>query len=270
MLSRPLAIAMVAGLIAGLACAQTVSPTQDSSNLSAPPAAQADRPAEAPPQITPELRGDIHMAKKEYREAIDAFRQGSPKDPVLWNKTGIAYQQLTLFDTALKSYQQAVRLKRDYMEAINNIGTVYYARKNFRRAIAYYQRAIKVAPDDARSASFYANLGAAYFDRKQYKEALAANETAMSLDPEVFEHRGTYGVILEERNVEERAKYHYYQAKLYAKNGRDELALQYLRKALEEGFRERKQLEKDPEFATLRELKEFQDLLARYMEPRAL
>jgi len=268
MLSRPLAIAIVASLTAGLACAQTGNPTPDSSNASAPPAAQSDRPADAPPQITPELRGDIHMARKEYREAIDAFHQGSPRDPVLWNKMGIAHQQLTQLDSALKSYQQAVRLKRDYVEAINNIGTIYYARKNYRRAITYYQRAIKVAPHDARSASFYANLGAAYYSRKQNKEAYAANETAMSLDPEVFEHRGTYGVILEERNVEERAKWHYYVAKLYAKNGRNELALQYLRKALEEGFKEKKQLEKDPEFAALRDLKEFQDLLA--LEPRVL
>jgi tetratricopeptide (TPR) repeat protein len=268
MLRRPLAIAIVAGLIAGLACAQTGSPILDPNNTSRPTAAQADRPADEKPQITPELRGDIHMAKKEYREAVDAFREGSPKDPVLWNKIGIAYQQLTQLDTALKSYQQAVRLKRDYVEAINNIGTVYYARKNYRRAVTYYQRAIKLMPHDARAASFYANLAAAYLSRKQYKEAYAASETAMSLDPEVFEHRGTYGVILEERNVEERAKWHYYVAKLYAKSGRNELALQYLRKALEEGFKERKQLENDPEFAALRDLKEFQDLLA--LEPRVL
>jgi len=57
-------------------------------------------------------------------------------------------------------------------------------------------------------------------------------------------------------------------AKLYAKSGRNELALQYLRKALEEGFKEKKQLEKDPEFATLRGTKEFQDLLAS--DPRVL
>jgi pentatricopeptide repeat protein len=57
-------------------------------------------------------------------------------------------------------------------------------------------------------------------------------------------------------------------AKLYAKNGRTELALQYLRKALEEGFKDKKQLEKDPEFLSLRDLKEFKDLLA--LEPRVL
>jgi len=223
---------------------------------------------EEKPQITPELRGDIFMARKQYREAVDAFHEGSQKDPVVWNKMGIAYHQMMQFDSALKSYQQAVRLKKDYVEAINNIGTIYYARKNFRRSITYYQRAIKIAPQLEKSASIYSNLGTSYFARKQYKAAADAFQTALTLDPDVFEHRSSVGVMLEERNVEERAKYHYYVAKLYAKNGRNELALQYLRKALEEGFKERKQLEKDPEFASLRDTQEFKDLLA--LEPRVL
>jgi tetratricopeptide (TPR) repeat protein len=181
---------------------------------------------------------------------------------------GIAYHQMLQFASALKYYQEALRLKKDYPEAINNIGTVYYARKDYRRSIAYYQRALKIAPQDVRSGSIYSNLGSAYFSRKRYKEAAAAFQTALTLDPEVFEHRSNYGVMMEDRNVEERAKYHYYVAKLYAKNGRNELALQYLRKALEEGLKDRKQLEKDPEFATLRDLQEFKDLLAQ--EPRVL
>jgi len=218
--------------------------------------------------VTPELRGDIFMAKKEYREAVDAFHEGSAKNPVLLNKMGIAYHQMLQLDSALKCYQQAVRLKKDYLEAINNIGTVYYARKDFRRSITYYRRALKLAPQEARSGSIYSNLGTAYFSRKQYKEAAAAFQTALTLDPDVFEHRNNYGVMLQERSVEERAKYHYYVAKLYAKTGRNELALQYLRKALEEGLKERKQLATDPEFATLRDLKEFKDLLAQ--EPSVL
>ena len=46
------------------------------------------------PQLTPETRGDIFMARKMYREAIEAFREGSPKDPVLLNKIGIGYHQM--------------------------------------------------------------------------------------------------------------------------------------------------------------------------------
>jgi tetratricopeptide (TPR) repeat protein len=183
------------------------------------------------------------------------------KNAVLWNKTGIAYHQLVQLDQARKAYQQAVKLKPDYMEAINNLGTVYYAEKSFRRAIGFYQRAIKLAPDDPKSASIYMNLGTAFFARKEYGQCALSNQKAIELDPEVFERHGNYGILLEERNVEERAKYHYYIAKMYAKSGRNELAIQYLRKALEEGFKEKDKLNKDPEFATLRDTPEFKQLL---------
>jgi tetratricopeptide (TPR) repeat protein len=266
MVIRPLVIAVAAGL-SGMSFAQTGISILENGRTPAPAAVQADKP-EVKPEVTPELRGDICMAKKQYREAIEAFRLGSPKDPVLRNKTGIAYHQMLQLDQALKSYQEAVKLKKDYLEAINNIGTIYYARKSFRRSITYYERALKLEPHSERSAAVYNNLGTAFFARKQYKQAFDAFQTALSLDPDVNEHNSGYGVMLEERSVEERAKYHYYWAKTYAKNGRNELALQYLRKALEEGFKEKKQLETDPEFASLRNTKEFKDLLA--LEPRVL
>jgi hypothetical protein len=41
-----------------------------------------------------------------------------------------------------------------------------------------------------------------------------------------------------------------------------------MRKALEEGFRDRQKFKEDPEFAALQELPEFQQLLA--LEPRVL
>jgi len=68
--------------------------------------------------------------------------------------------------------------------------------------------------------------------------------------------------------VEERAKFHYYLAKTYAKAGMNDRALMYIRKAIEEGFKERKKFQEEPEFAALKELPEFKELLA--MEPRVL
>jgi tetratricopeptide (TPR) repeat protein len=231
-----------------------------------PPSPVASQPTAN--NLTPEMRGDIFMARKMYREAIDVFREGSPKDPVLLNKQGIAFHQLLQLDNAKKSYEKAVKLKPDYVEAINNLGTIYYTKKSFRRAISYYKKALKIAPESPKSASIYMNLGTAYFARKKYKDATEAYQTAMRLDPDVFERHGSFGVMLEERTVEDRAKFHYYLAKLYAKQGRNELSLQYLRKALEEGFKEKKKLEEDPEFAEMRKLPEFQQLLAT--EPRVL
>jgi tetratricopeptide (TPR) repeat protein len=244
MVSRPLAIALAAGLSSVFAFAQVAAPK---------------------PPLSLETRGDIFMARKMYREAIDVFREDKSKNAVIANKIGIAYHQMQQLDNARKYYEQAVRLKPDYAEAINNLGTVYYARKSFGRSTRYYQRALKYSPN---SASIYSNLGTAYFARKKYKEAMETYQTALKLDPNVFENHGSYGVLLEERSVEERAKFHFHLAKLYAQTGRNELAFQYLRKALEEGFKDKKKMEEDPDFQAIRDLPEFKELLA--LEPRVL
>jgi len=225
---------------------------------------QLEQAPAAARELTPEARGDIFMARKMYREAIDIYRK-QPETHILANKIGIAYHQLTQLDQAKKQYERALKLNSKYPEAINNLGTVYYARKSYRRAISSYRKALVLTPN---SASILSNLGTAYFARKKYKDAFETYQRALALDPDVFEHRSTQGVLLQERSVEERAKFHFYLAKTYAKAGITDRALLYMRKAIEEGFREREKFKEDPEFAGLRELPEFKELLL--LEPRVL
>jgi tetratricopeptide (TPR) repeat protein len=223
------------------------------------------QPAPAPPNraIGPELRGDILMARKMYREAIETYREAPADSAVVANKMGIAYHQLTDLGTAKRCYERAVKINPKYAEAINNLGTVHYARRSYRRAIGYYKKALEFAPN---SASIYSNLGTAYFARRSYESAIQSWEKAMSLDAEVFEHKSSQGVLLQERTVGERAKFHYHIAKLYAKAGLHERALLYIRKSIEEGFKEKKKFLEDAEFAPLRGLPEFKELMA--MESR--
>jgi len=225
----------------------------------------AVKPSPTERVVTPEMRGDIFMARKMYREAVDAYKSLGLTDPVLVNKAGIAYHQMLDLDSAKKYYEKAAKLKSDYAEAYNNLGTVHYARKSYRRAVSQYKKALRYSPN---SASIHSNLGTAYFARKDYKGAMVEYETALSIDPEVFERRNSAGVLLQERAVEERAKFHYYQAKLYAKRGMNERALLCLRKAIEEGYKERAGMNEEPDFAGLKELPEFKEILA--WQPRAL
>lgn len=240
------------------------------SSLSARPVPDADSPPSKPPApaLSSEARGDILMAEKRYREAVEVYQEGSGQNAVLQNKLGIAYQQTLQLDNARKSYEHAIKLKPDYMEALNNLGTIYYARKNYRRAINWYKRALKTAPGEVRSATVYENLGRAWFNRKDYTRASECFQTALKLDPQVFEQHGSAGQILEETSIAERAKYHFFLARAYAKSGRSDLALHYLRSALEEGFKQKKSLDEEPDFASLKDLPEFKDLLER--PPRAL
>jgi tetratricopeptide (TPR) repeat protein len=238
---------------------QNVNPPRSDTETSAVPAPGT------PTALSPHKRGDILMARKKYRDAIETYDEGIRDTAIVYNKIGIAYHHLMEFKEALGNYNMALRLNPNYAEAINNIGTVHYAQKNHKRAIKEYKRALKFSP---KSASILSNLGTAYFARRKYKDAFNTWQKACALDPDVFEHRSTQGTLLQERSVEERAKFHFYLAKTYARAGMLDRALLYIRKALEEGFRDRDRLRKDPDFKDLQELEEFQALLA--MKPRVL
>ena len=242
-------------LVTGLAF-QTGTPVR---NSAIPQATASNQSSAASAQITPEMRGDIMMARKMYRDALDYYKPGADKSAVLANKTGIAYHQLLDLNDAKKYYDRAVKLNPRYAEAINNLGTIYYARKSYRRAVEEYKKALRITPD---SASILSNLGTAYFARKDYENASKAYQQALTLDPEVFERRSTQGTLLQDQSVEERARFHYYLAKTYAQAGTKDRALLYIRKALEEGFKDRNKFIKEPEFAALQDDPEFQELLA--------
>ncbi len=231
-------------------------PPQTANGFRAPDRTAYSDPAKA---LGPEARGDILMARKMYREAIETYQTGPKDSAVLANKIGIAYHQLLDLDSAKKQYERAVKIDPKYAEALNNLGTIYYARKSYRRAIGEYKRALRLRPD---SASFLSNLGTAYYARKQYKEMTEAYEKALAIDPDVFERRSSTGTTLQERSVDERAKYHYFQAKMYAKAGQMDRALLCIRKSLEEGFKEKEKYLKDPEFASLKDNQEFKLLMA--------
>ncbi len=223
------------------------------------PDTPANQPSPPSANLSIEMRGDIFMARKMYREAIEMYKTGPADSAVLANKTGIAYHQLLDLPKAKQSYERALKLKPTYAEAINNLGTIYYATKSYRRAITQYKRALRLEPD---SASILSNLGTGYFARKNYELAFTTYQKALALDPDVFEHRSSMGVLLMERSVDDRAKFHYYLARTYAKAGDVEHALIYIRKSLEEGFKEREKFKQDPEFATVRQNPEFEQIFS--------
>jgi tetratricopeptide (TPR) repeat protein len=113
----------------------------------------------------------------------------------------------------------------------------------------------------------WVNIGSAYFAKHDVKRAAQCYDKAMQIDPEVFEHRSQYGTLLQERTVEDRAKFHLYLAKAYAQRGDKEKALIYLRKSLEEGLKERKKIPEMPEFASLKTDPAFKDLLLQDPKP---
>jgi len=237
--------------------------TRAFANTPTSPPAVNNLPTPAASRLTPEMRGDIFMARKMFREAIDKFRECEPSAAVQ-NKIGIAFHQLMQLSQAKKSYEAAIKLDPKFPQAVNNLGTVYYSQKNYRKAMKQYRKALKLD----ESASIWVNLGSAYFAKHDIKHAAECYDKAMKLDPQVFERRIQYGTLLQERTVEDRALFHLYLAKAYAQRGDKERALLYLRKAFEEGLKERKKVPDMPEFASLKTDQSFKELLL--LDPKPL
>jgi tetratricopeptide (TPR) repeat protein len=194
-----------------------------------------------------EERADIFMARKSYEDAVDyyyrALKQAHMANAVLWNKLGIAYQQLQNFSASRKAYNQAIRHQKSYTEPMNNIGTTYFMEKKYGKSVKYYLRAIKLNPD---SASYHLNLGTSFMHMKKYKESVDEYRTALTLDPNIFNQRSAFGTTIEARGAD--PEYYFYLGKVFASLGRAEDAVRSLRRALEDGFKDRKRILDDPDF----------------------
>ena len=207
------------------------------------------------PDATPaalEQQADQLRSSKLYLDALDYYAAALaklPNEARLLNKIGITELMMQRYREAKKSFERAIRADRDYADAYNNLGVVFYESRKYSAAVKQYRLAI--ARDDT-SASFFSNLGAAYFSRRQFDPAVEAYERALQLDPDVFERTSRSGVQAQLPSPEDRARYDYTVAKLYAKMGLSDRSLEYLRRAREDGYKDLKNVYKDVEFAQLR------------------
>lgn len=212
-----------------------------------------------------EKQADELRAQKNYADAVDYYRAAIKKHetPVLENKAGIAELQLLHVDEARQRFERAVKLDRTYSDAHNNLGVVYYVKRNYGKAIKEYNKAIHDRPD---SASFHSNLGSALFARKDYEKASAEYMTAMQIDPEVFTRQSTTGIQAKLGSPEDRARFHFTIAKVFATRGDTDNCLLYLRKAMEDGFPSIQEVYKESEFAGIRKDPRFVTLMASQPE----
>jgi tetratricopeptide (TPR) repeat protein len=217
-----------------------------------------------------ESRADALRSQKDYASAANLYREAlrkTPKDAVLWNKLGMTelvigagaqgFQRTTRFNSARQDFERAAKLKPDYAEAFNNLGVVYYQLGEYRKAINRYKSALSIRD----SASFHSNLGSVYFAQKKLPLAMNEYMLALQLDPEVFERSSTTGLIGRVSRPEERAKYAFMLARLYAKVGDVDHAIGQIRTALENGYSELDPLYKDREFAAVRSDPRFTQLM---------
>jgi len=200
------------------------------------------------------------MARKEYREAAFSYSGSLTRSDQsgLWNKLGIALHQQWELSGAMKFYQQAVKVNPRYADAQNNIGTIWYQRKKYGKAV----RATNVR---SSCAATWRTLTATWVMRisgkKKYEQSIASFDTRWHL---IRNSSSTVPMALgvQDRSVSDRGRFYFLLAKSFAEAGNFERSLVYLRKAKEEGFASMNDVKTDPSFSAVLKLPETQELLA--------
>jgi tetratricopeptide (TPR) repeat protein len=255
-------ISSVSLLFAGLLVVPLQAQSSEQVEVGPPPLHRVEPPA---PGATPEeleKRGDELRVEKNFLDAMDFYQavlKRTPGDASVFNKIGICQLMMQRYREARKSFEHCIRADRKHGDAYNNLGVVYYAQKNYNAAIKHYEKAVALNDD---AASYYNNLGAAYFAKKQFEKAIQNYSKAVQLDPDVFERTSHAGVQAQLPSPDDRAHYDYVLAKLYARTGVSDRSLHYLKKAMEEGYKDIQNVYKDNEFATLRKDPRFAELMA--------
>jgi tetratricopeptide (TPR) repeat protein len=214
------------------------------------------------PQPEPEAVGDALMAHHRYQAAIEAYHREPQPTSRVWNKLGIANQMLFNMPEATRCYKQSLKLVPKSADVLNNLATVYDAQRQYKTAVRMYQKALKANP---RSALVLKNLGTDLLAQHKYKKGWEAYQQALAIDPEIFE-RDLGPKVENPASLQQRGAMNFYMAKGCVRAGQNERAIEYLRMAIDEGFTDPKKIATDEEFAGLRDIPAFKQLLSAQKE----
>lgn len=262
-LSSLLTFSLLVAGVTGLFVIPLQAQSLEQMEVGPPPLHRAEPPAPSATARDLEARADELQAEKDYLDAIDYYQAALAKDPrnvVLMDKIGVSQMQLHRWRDSKRTFDRAIKTDKKYANAYANLAVVFYEEESMNKAIRYYDKAIELDGDEA---VFYNNRGAALFAKKQFEKAMVDYAKAVQLDPDILERTARGGGIQARLpSPQDRAHYDYVLAKLYARNGVPDRSLHYLKKAMEEGYKDIKNVYKDSEFSDLRKDPRFAELMA--------
>ena len=183
-----------------------------------------------------EMSGDILRARRFPEDALNyymyAVRAGGNEVSLL-NKMGIVELELWRPMRARAYFERVIKLKKKDPEGWNNLGATEYIEGRDLSAIYDYSRAIKL---NKRVASYHSNLGTVYMEKQDFGSARKQFKIALKLDPSIFEHHGSMGVTARLLSTDDRARFCYEMARVYAEGSDTADMLHYLQMATEGGF----------------------------------
>jgi len=113
--------------------------------------------------------------------------------PAFHNNLGNALKAQAKFEPAVASYQRALALRPDHVEAHYNLGVALQSQGKLHEAAASYRRALALKPGHAQA---HGNLGTILQAQGKADEALACYRRALELKPDYAEAHSNLGNVL--------------------------------------------------------------------------
>jgi superkiller protein 3 len=116
-------------------------------------------------------------------------REKQYRDAEAWYNTGLGISHLgrlennpALFRRAIECYDNALEIRENYPEALNNKGNALYYLARYTEAIEYFERALELT--DKRAPEAWNNKGNALAELHRYQEAIECYDHALLLRPD--------------------------------------------------------------------------------------
>lgn len=142
--------------------------------------------------------GHHDQAARICRDALASDRDNAD----LWCLLGIICRAQGALNDAAAHQREALRLRPQFLEALNNLGNVLVLQKQYQEAIECYQRVLAIRPDYPEA---YSNLGSALRGLGRLDEAVMNYRQALRLRPEFPDALGNLGDALTAQGKPEEA-----------------------------------------------------------------
>jgi tetratricopeptide (TPR) repeat protein len=150
---------------------------EEQSQTTIPGCASADMPEQKSLGVQPKSIAMVNESG-DFKLEIDA------KNAHVWNELGNVYFNRGAVEDAIIAYSKAIELDRLFAWPYSNLALAYVQKGSFAEAMLLYQRSIELFKNDKDKAISWNRLGNVYRRLNDYDNAIAAYQRADELDPD--------------------------------------------------------------------------------------
>ena len=150
-------------------------------------------------------QGQFEEVLLKIRPLINLFSEAV----ILYNIQGTVNETLQMYEKAIDSYKQAIKIKPNCADTYFNLGNAFNSAGDLDAAIDSYKKAIKIKPDDADA---FCNMGNALQSRGDLDAAIESYKQALKIKPDLFAAYDSMGSALRDMGEVDAAIDSYKQA----------------------------------------------------------